>query len=959
MRGHRENAIVATGYQVFGLAAGGVADVAMNKAGTRIYASMRNGDVRVYDVATRALIATWDVGQALGAVSLSEDGSFLLVVEAAPPSGEGILYRVNTATGTFQTYAKPHPGSYGDVEIVDSDTALVSAGGSGLRLNLTTGTFTPAPEATGSRTVLVEDNRYTLIAYTGASDGALALYDDRTDTVVANGSTYQSSNTGFNWGSQAVSEAAGLVLQFVYFSSINIYDLQLKYLKTVAIQGRADGIAVDESGTYAYVYQIDTGTVARYALATWTLVDEAPVAVSDWHNDIGFGSQLLLSENGRTMTVHDSDADNGRLFLVDLVGAGFTIGGTGGPDTLTGDYGPDTIRGGDGNDTLYGLGGDDTLYGEGGDDILFGGEGRDALNGGSGNDLLDGGDGADAMGGFAGNDLYIVDNEGDTAVEAAGEGTDEIRTALAIFSMAGFANVENLTGTGFAQSLTGNGGDNVVTGTAGDDMLYGAAGNDTLVGLGGADRLEGGAGNDVYVIDGADTIVEAPGGGTDEVRTGASVYVLGADLENLTATGDGGPRDFRGNAGDNVVTGGAGNDIFRLQDGGNDSAFGLGGRDVFYFGGAFTAQDRVDGGGQADILILQGNYGAGVTLGTGGVSNVTGLGSISLFSNTNTLYGGASASPNAYNLTLLNGAIAAGGVLRINATGLASNEHTRIDGSAVTDGALWMYGGFGIDHFIGGAGDDLFIFGPDGRFTSNERIAAGAGNDTLVLRGDYSVTFGPGAGAFTGIETIKLISATDNTFGGGGDGEFDYFINIPANMVPAGTTIVIDGRGLQANESVTGGADIALSSAEGNVHHYGGAASDFFRGGRGDDLFFGGLGADILEGNDGRDLYVYETVADSTTTSFDRIRGFTGSLDRIDLSAIDANVHAAGDQAFRYIDRGAFSGQGAASAGELRVVAEDPFGNWFAEADVDGDGLADLYIRFENADLITAANIVL
>src|SRR5262245_3954896 len=66
------------------------------------------------------------------------------------------------------------------------------------------------------------------------------------------------------------------------------------------------------------------------------------------------------------------------------------------------------------NDTLRGNGGHDTLYGDAGNDLL---------DGGAGNDLLYGG---------AGNDTYVVNSASDVVTEAAGGGTDTVRSALGI-----------------------------------------------------------------------------------------------------------------------------------------------------------------------------------------------------------------------------------------------------------------------------------------------------------------------------------------------------------------------------------------------------------------------------------------------------------------------------------------------------------------------------------------------
>ena len=100
------------------------------------------------------------------------------------------------------------------------------------------------------------------------------------------------------------------------------------------------------------------------------------------------------------------------------------------PDTAvnrTGTVASQTLAGGDFDDTLSGLGGDDTLHGNGG---------NDTLDGGAGNDTLFGGTGDDAMSGGLGNDTYVVESLSDIVTEAANAGTDEVRTALASYSLA-------------------------------------------------------------------------------------------------------------------------------------------------------------------------------------------------------------------------------------------------------------------------------------------------------------------------------------------------------------------------------------------------------------------------------------------------------------------------------------------------------------------------------------------
>ncbi|MGO4840177.1 calcium-binding protein, partial [Rhizobiaceae sp. 2RAB30] len=156
--------------------------------------------------------------------------------------------------------------------------------------------------------------------------------------------------------------------------------------------------------------------------------------------------------------------------------------------------------------------------------------------------ILNGSGGADRLRGLGGSDGYSVDNAGDIVDEAAaGSNGIDIVYARLTFSLVNSARVlgavENLKLTGTAAiNGTGNALNNVITGNAAANTLVGAAGNDTLDGGGGPDRLYGGLGNDVYVIDGGDTIVELANQGTDTVRSSVS-FALSSTLEHLTLTG--------------------------------------------------------------------------------------------------------------------------------------------------------------------------------------------------------------------------------------------------------------------------------------------------------------------------------------------------------------------------------------------------------------------------------------
>lgn len=320
---------------------------------------------------------------------------------------------------------------------------------------------------------------------------------------------------------------------------------------------------------------------------------------------------------------------------------------------LTGNAGNNRLDGGAGIDILIGLGGDDdyvidhlldqtsetTVYGgaidAGGNDTvhssvswtlgkyienltLTGSTNLNAtgntldnrLTGNTGNNLLNGGLGADTLAGDLGDDSYVVDNVGDSIVEAAGAGSDSasvlIVTAGATYVLGD--NVESATiMSSAAVHLTGNDADNLLTGNGAANRLTGGAGNDILDGKVGNDTLVGGAGDDIYVVGSVgDVLSEDVGAGTDLARvaivTAGATYLLSDNVEAailvsnsaVNVTGNGLDNRLTGNLAANKLHGGAGADT--LAGGlGSDYLTGGEGNDVFVMNtrGSGTNIDRI------------------------------------------------------------------------------------------------------------------------------------------------------------------------------------------------------------------------------------------------------------------------------------------------------------------------------------------------------------------------------
>ncbi|MBV7550430.1 heme peroxidase [Pseudomonas sp. PDM26] len=412
--------------------------------------------------------------------------------------------------------------------------------------------------------------------------------------------------------------------------------------------------------------------------------------------------------------------------------------GTAGVDIWTGTAGDDTASGGAGDDILSGLGGNDILNGDAGNDILIGGTGADTmaggvgddmyevtdlgdvvtelggegtdtvwtslasytlsanvenlffggsgnfagsgnaldntLVGGTGNDVLIGGAGADTMVGGVGSDVYEVTDLGDVVSELAGAGSDTVWTSLASYTLG--ANVENLFFGGSGNFAgTGNALDNTIVGGAGSDVLAGGAGNDLLIGGAGVDTMVGGVDNDTYeVTELGDVVTELAGSGSDTVWTSLASYTLGANVENLFFGGSG---NFAGggNALDNTIAGGAGND-FLSSGAGNDVIIGRAGADTMVGGIGNDTYEVTDLGDVVSELA-----------GAGNDTVWTSLASYTLGADVENLFFGGSG----------------------NFAGTGNALGNVIVGGAGND---VLNGGGGNDTMAGGVGSDIFAFGP-------------------------------------------------------------------------------------------------------------------------------------------------------------------------------------------------------------------------------------------------------
>jgi serralysin len=469
---------------------------------------------------------------------------------------------------------------------------------------------------------------------------------------------------------------------------------------------------------------------------------------------------------------------------------------------------------------------------------------------------------------------------------------------------------------------------------ANNNITQFASGFESIWDAGGTDEIRYDGNRDANIdLRWASLQYEYGGGGWISYVTGiygGFTIANGAAIEN--ATGGGGNDTINGNGADNHLDGRGGNDIL-ISWNGFDTLIGGEGNDVLYFGRDFNPQDSAQGGNGRDALVLQGNY---TTTLTG--ANISGIEAISLQSGANTKFGDTTNNFYDFNITTADSLVTAGQQMIVNGQSLRVGEDFTFNGSAEHDGTFLVYGGHGVDHLTGGDGVDIFFFEGD-RWGAGDKVDGGAGRDAVVISaGDGLTHIEFAADALTNIESISL----NNHFASDPSQHPSYELVLNNGNVAPGGTLIVNGSSVAAGQVVKVDGSAVH---DGNLILFGGGGNDTLIAGQGGDLLVGGGGADGLTGGAGADVFRYDSTADSTAGASDLVGDFTSGTDKIDLSRIDANTIAAGDQAFTWIGANAFSGAGAASAGELRVYQDN--GSWYVQGDTNGDGNADLVLVFQ------------
>ncbi len=662
--------------------------------------------------------------------------------------------------------------------------------------------------------------------------------------------------------------------------------------------GAGDDLLYGRGGNDTYVFGrgsgsdlvFETAGVDTVALASG--VAQADVTLFRMGNDLIVAldqgpTQLRIAghfgaASGAVESISFADGsswDSAAIALRAVSGTQNAMTGTAGNDTFVVDHVGDSISEGvnQGIDTVqssvgYALGANlENLTLTGYLNVFANGNDLDnVITGNAGNNALYGEGGTDTLAGGLGDDFYRVNGyyswntteyeSNDTVVEAAGAGIDTVKTATYNYTLP--VNVENLISTnnwgsmnGYSleyiyRMLTGNALNNIID----SDRLstFGARIDGGL----GADTMRGGWGDDVYVVDNVGDLVDERGwtligqniSTKDTVESSVS-FTLGAWLDNLKLTGS-------------AATSGTGNDLNNVLDGSANSAgnvlTGGWGNDTYRIG---ISDAVVEGAGQGNdtVYIAQGAIGTYAVASYSNIENIAlddALGSSGLQgdSSDNKVTG------NRANNTLSGGD---GNDLVVDGPGYLRDAAGHV--LLTQNDADQLYGGNGADQLVSNYGADL--------------LDGGAGNDELSSGGaGVTVAFGQGYGgdrwtAYVASPTNRVrfnsdVDISDLQVGrvgadlqltvGSGDtltvaNSFVDASSLTSTGLLGFVEFADGGRLTQAqlvSRLVSDNTNLATAAGDTLI---GTATADALSGLGGDDALFGGLGDDTLAGNQGAD----------------------------------------------------------------------------------------------------------
>ncbi|MDD5228398.1 MAG: hypothetical protein PHD53_06320 [Methylococcales bacterium] len=265
----------------------------------------------------------------------------------------------------------------------------------------------------------------------------------------------------------------------------------------------------------------------------------------------------------------------------------------------------------------------------------------------------------------------------------------------------------------------------------------------------------------------------------------------------------------------------------------------------------------------------------------------------------------------------------------------ALNGNDSITGSLYDD---YLMGYDGNDTIFGNSGNDIL----DGGSGTNTAVYSGYKSSYTVSKNGSTYSISGGTDGTDTLSNIQYLQFADGVVA------IDSVLSPPAPITqPVVSSIPI------TQNSVS---KVSIVPSGGNDRLTGTTKNDKISGLLGDDTLIGGLGADQLQGHKGADVFKFNNINETglTAKTRDIIADFkTTDGDKIDLSAIDANVKLAGDQAFTFIGTNAFSKTDASGQLHFDATSQILYGS------INADSKPEFSIQLNGVSSLVASDFVL
>jgi len=607
------------------------------------------------------------------------------------------------------------------------------------------------------------------------------------------------------------------------------------------------------------------------------------------------GSDTLDGGAGNDWVLYNADPGSVTINLQ----TGQATDGWNGANGLLALGGTDTLKnienaeGSDFNDSITGSDGDNRLVGRAGNDTLTGGAGNDSLDGGAGRDILDysqdtgavtvnlqtqratdGSGGQDTVVGFeqvigsAFNDVLTGTTSLNEEGFAGGGGNDTIDGG-AITDTLNLSNLNIVSYQAATAAVNVNLDTGLVTGGAGLDVLkninvvLGSAFNDTLTGSNSADIA------DLFDGDAGDDVIDGGAGGMDFAMFSKATAGVTASLTSGTASGAGIGTDtlknieaLSGSDYADVLTGSdnaAGSIEYFLGNAGNDTIDGKGGLDIVYYGSS-QAGVKVVLGGSADGSADDALGGTDVLRNMEGVSGsafndtLSGSAADEAFTGQkgNDTMDGKGGVDTAYYFRSLEG---------INVD--LSQNIASSDGYGTSDVLLNMEnvtGSRDFNDFISGNSGDNRLEGLGGSDTlmggaGEDTLQGGDGNDVIKITDTGSTDTIDGGAGWDNLY-LRMDTGTLTLNGGNILGIESYNLDITTGAGSTAPKVTVSDMAFAAAATTHVSVNAWSASAALSIDASTAAVGHNVRinGGNGNDTLVGGAGDDMLWGNGGDDL---------------------------------------------------------------------------------------------------------